>query len=265
MNREEAFDIWAPEDSPWSPWAKAVLFSFMPNEISDTPPASGPAWHVPLLQGAALVVDLAGDEGVKVGMSLAHSGYRPIPLYNACPYGFDNPEKDGFQSVFETLADGGTNAPSVIDVVPIMRAISSQTTVLKALPLPPSAPPAFLLDAHRQNAAFSPDATWFDNRSIVRESDLPTAGFLKDNGIEQVIVIRAHRELQSDLQTILLSWQLQGLPILAQAPDTQWDPVRFTVPKASLLKTWWNKIQYRFGYRPNSSGAFGRFVHGSNS
>jgi hypothetical protein len=265
MNREEALAIWAPEGSPWSPWAKAVLFSFMANEISDIPPNPGPVWHVPLLQSSALIVDLAGATGVEVGMSLAHSGYRPIPLYNACLHGFDTPENDGFQSLFETRAAARTSAPSVIDVAPIMRAMASQTSVLKALPLPLSAPPAFLLDANRQNAAFSPDATWFDNRSIVRDSDLPSAAFLQDHGIEQVIVIRANRELQSDLQAVLLSWQLQGLAIFRQATDMQWDPVRFTVPRMSLLTNWWNTIQNRSGYRVNSLRAFGRFVHGSSS
>jgi hypothetical protein len=265
MNQEEALAIWTPEDSPWSPWTKAVLFSLMPNEIPDLPPTPVPIWQVPLLQGTALLADMPGAAGIEAGMSLAHSGYRPIPLYNACPYGFDAGEDDAILSGFETRQGVRASAPSVIDVVPILRAMASQTSVLKSLPLPPSAPPAFLLDANRQNAAFSPTATCFDNRSIVRESDLPTAGFLKDNGIEQVILIRANLHPQGDLRAILRSWQLAGVSIAAQAAHSQWNPVAFVVPRASLLKTCWNKIQTRFAYRANSSGAFGRFVHGSSS
>jgi len=144
MNREEALAIWAPEDSPWSPWTKAVLFSFMPEFISDQmphiPPSHGAEWKVPLFQDAALLVELAGEKGVEAGISLAHSGYRPIPLYNACPYEFD-----------VTEAGRSASLPSVIDVVPIMRALEKETSTLKTIALPRSAPPAFLLDANRKN------------------------------------------------------------------------------------------------------------------
>lgn len=263
MNREEALATWAPDGSPWSPWTKAVLFSFMSDRLSDISPPPSAGWKVPLLQDAALIVELAGARGVEVGISLAHSGYRPIPLYNACPYGSDASESDGFLSVFGGPSATATSAPSVIDVVPIMRAIANETSTLKTISLPLSAPPAFLLDANRQNAAFSPDAGWFDNRSIVRQSDLPTAAFLKEKGIRQVILIRGNPDLQSDLQTVLLSWQEAGMVISKQAPIEPWGPVNHTVPRLSLLKAWWNKLLQRFGYRLNSSGSFGRFVHGS--
>jgi uncharacterized protein YijF (DUF1287 family) len=104
---------------------------------------------------------------------------------------------------------------------------------------------------------------WFDNRSIVRESDLPTADFLKQNGIRQVIVIRSNRNLQTDLQAVLTSWQDAGLAIAVQAVAAPWSPQGFKVRRVSILRLWWNKIQLRFGYRLNSSGSFGRFVHGS--
>jgi hypothetical protein len=263
MNREEALAIWAPDGSPWSPWTKAVLFSFMSDQMSDVSPSPGAAWKVPLLQDVAILVELAGARGVEVGISLAYSGYRPIPLYNACPYGSDASETDEFLSVIEVPSATVMSAPSVIDVVPIMRAIANETSTLKAITLPLSAPPAFLLDANRQNAAFSPEVGWFDNRSIVRQSDLPTATFLKEKGIRHVIVIRANQALQSDLQTVLLSWQEAGMTISKQAPVEPWGPVNYTVPRKSLLKVWWDKLLQPFGYRLNSSGSFGRFVHGS--
>jgi hypothetical protein len=251
MNREEALSVWASVESPWSPWTKAVLFSFISDQINDVAISNDDTLNVPLLQDAALVVELAGERGVEVGISLAGSGYRPIPLYNACPY-----ELDGF--------DGGASqsAPSVIDVVPIMRAIERETSNLKAIGLTGSAPPAFLLDANRKNAGFSPEMGWFDNRSIVRESDLPTADFLNQNGITRVVVIRAGK-LQSDLEAVLRKWQDAGLAIATQTPGVAWSPVEFAVPRLSFLKVWWNKFLLRFGYRLNSSGSFGRFVHGS--
>lgn len=252
MNREEALSIWAPEDCAWSPWTKAVLFSFMSDQIDDVAISNGNTLNVPLLQDAALLVELAGECGVETGVSLARSGYRPIPLYNACPYELND-------------ADAGLSpiAPSVIDVVPIMRALERETSTLKAIGLKGSAPPAFLLDANRKNAGFSPEMGWFDNRSIIRESDLPTADFLKQNGIRKVVVIRAGHDLQSDLQAVLLSWQDAGLAIAKQTSGAAWSPLEFAVPRLSVLKQWWNKFLLRFGYRLNSSGSFGRFVHGS--
>jgi len=246
MNREEALSIWAPEGSPWSHWTKAVLFSFMSDQIPDIAPSGAAAWKVPLLNDAVLLVELAREKGVEVGISLSRSGYRPIPLYN----GLDSTEATA-------------NAFAVIDVMPIMRALERETKTLKAIALPDSAPPAFLLDANRKNAGFSPERGWFDNRSIIRELDLPSADYLKQHGIRQIIVIRTNREVQTDLQAVLLSWQDAGLAISDQAPDGPWSPVMVVVPRASTLKLFWNKFLLTFGYRLNSSGSFGRFVHGS--
>jgi len=264
MNREEAFSIWAPEDSPWSPWSKAVLFSFMPDEIPDlaNPPAA--AWKVPLVRDAALLVELPGASGVEAGIALARAGYRPIPLYNACPWGLDD---SGF-SISNALSAKPVNVPSVIDVEPILRALKRETGALKAAALPSSAPPAFLLDANRANAGFSPEMGWFDNRSVVRESDLPSASYLLAQGIRQIVLIRARlgagRSLRSDLQAVLLSWQAGGLSITEQTVMEAWAPAEVVVPRPSVLALWWNRLALRFGYRLNSAGAFGRFVRGSS-
>lgn len=248
MNREEALTTWAPEDSVWSRWTKAVLFSFMPDEISDVASLAIGEWQVPLLQDTAMLVDLAGAKGVEVGISLAYRGYRPIPLYNACPNGMD--------------AIAASVSP-VVDVIPIMRAIATETSTLKAITLPSSAPPVFLLDANRSKASFSPEISWFDNRSIVRHSDLPSVAFLMKEGIKRLIVIRTNRSFDSDLQSILLSWQEAGMTISTQAPDAPWAPLHYVAPRPSLLNVLRNKLLLRFGYRLNSTGSFGRFIHGS--
>src|SRR4051812_36295429 len=80
--------LWAPAESPWSPWVKPVLFAqwsaeelpvrdVEAAEIEWTPPADG---------RTALVCDLPGGYGVAVSTALAvRWGYRPILLYNALP------------------------------------------------------------------------------------------------------------------------------------------------------------------------------------
>ncbi len=249
MNREEALSIWAPTASPWSRWTKAVLFGFMPEEIPDMTSSAGDSWRVRSDPGTALLVELAGASGVEFGAVLARSGYRPVPLYNACPFPIN---------VFSV-----PNFSSVVDVVPIMRALERGTNTLKSLALPPSAPPAFLLDASRRRSASRPEAGWYDNRSIVRESDVPTAKFLKEHGIRQVTVVQAEPDLQSDLCHVLLAWQEGGLMISRQVLAEPWNPQVFTVTKPSVLRVWWDKLWLRIVYPLNDRGSFGEFVYRS--
>ncbi len=263
MNREEALTIWAPEGSPWSPWTKAVLFAFMPEEIPDTPPSTGESWQIPLIKEAALIVDLPGARSVGFGVSAARSGYRPIPLYNACPSPTDTTGLRATTSSDQEPLATAAGVRSAIEVVPIMRALERETNILKGLILLPSAPPAFLLDADRHRPALLPSVGWFDNRSVIRPSDVPTATFLKGHGIERVVVVQAKPDLQSDLRTILLAWQAGGLAISRQVLAEQWNPQIFAVTKPSLLKIWWDKLVVRFRYPLNGAGSFGRFAHGS--
>ena len=251
MNREEVLSIWAPTDSLWSRWTKAVLFGFMPDDLPELRSAVSELSRVPFIQGTALFVELAGAEGVEFGVTLARSGYQPIPLYNACPHSID---------VFGTQP-AASDVPSVIDVVPIMRALEREANTLKRLALPSSAPPAFLLDANRYRAMSTPRVGSFDNRSIIRVSDVPTAAFLKGHGIREVIVLQAKPDLQSDLRAVLLAWQDGGLTISKQLLTEPWNPQLFTVAKPMLLKAWWNKLRFRFGYPLNEAGSFGRFLH----
>ena len=247
MNREEALSIWAPVESPWSRWTKAVLFGFMPEEIPDVPASASDSRRVPSDPGTALLVELAGARGVESGAALARSGYRPVPLYNACPFPIN---------VFSV-----PNFSSVVEVVPIMRALERETSTLQGLALPPSAPPAFLLDANRRRPASRPEVGWYDNRSVVRPSDVPTATFLKERGIRQVTVVQAEPSLQSDLRTVLLAWQEGGLTISRQVLAEPWNPQVFTVIKPSLLRAWWDERWLRLGYPLNDRGSFGEFMH----
>ena len=263
MNREEALRIWAPSHSPWSRWTKAVLFSFMYSLISDTHAATRVDWTVPLLNDAALVLNLPGAAGIDYGLALAAAGYQPVPLYNACPYGLEDTAEE-FPALLRERYSTTGNAISVIDVVPIMRALENGTLSLKDIALPPFAPPAFLMDSDRHNAAVKPEVGWFDNRSIIRPSDLPSAAFLKAHGIERIILVQTSMRLQTDLREVLLPWQDAGLSILTQAPTEPWRPNTFKVPRPSLLKNFWDRCLLRMNYRSNSSGAFGRFVHGSS-
>jgi hypothetical protein len=257
MTSEEVLKIWAPSSSPWGRWTKAVLFSFMDSPIPQHPQAPITSWPVPFLNDEAFVLNLPGAEGVRLGLALAAVGYRPIPLYNACPHpiGISGSEKKDFN---------GSTVP-VVDVIPTMRALENGADVLRNIALPASAPPAFLLDSDRHNAAVSPDVGWFDNRSIVRTSDLPSADFLRARGIERLVLVQSSERLQTDLKEMLLSWQDAGISLLIQSPSEPWHPSILKVQRPSFLMSLWNRTLLRLRYQPNSSGAFGRIVHGAAS
>src|ERR1700743_2874691 len=88
MNQEKIFSTWAPDESPWSCWAKPVLFAYLDSAASEISIAEATAdmnWAPLANERVALILDLPGAEGISTGLSLAARGYRPVPLYNAVP------------------------------------------------------------------------------------------------------------------------------------------------------------------------------------
>ena len=160
MTKEGLFDIWAPRPSAWSAWVKPVLFAHMtPRTLAaygyepprDHPAAPDVSWAPRADGSAVIVVDLPGAAGVAVGMALAEIGYRPVPLYNACPgpdareptdlldVALGWSETPGAEAVLGTAADGA--------------AISTE----QRMPLPSSAEPLPLVyETHAQYAPHAP-------------------------------------------------------------------------------------------------------------
>jgi len=202
MNKDELFSIWAPETSLWSPWAKPVLFAHLEAALSQ--PATIQAevdvsWCPPPSEKAALVLDLPGAEGVLVALSLP--GYRPVPLYNAVPLPFGEPDLDPLTG----------RAVAAVNVLPIVGALRDGAETLSRMNLPPDAPPAFLLDANRSGGGRRMQPDEFDNRSVSFTTDFPSANFLASHGIKRVILIQRGRvDPQPDLLHSLRRWQDAG-------------------------------------------------------
>ncbi|HEX3448175.1 MAG TPA: hypothetical protein VHS97_07960, partial [Isosphaeraceae bacterium] len=148
MTKQSIFDAWAPPSAIWSRWAKPVLFSQMDSVARDENLVPvlpvDVSWAVDSDRATALVVDLPGAQGVTMAMALAAMGYRPVPLYNACP------------------APAGDTA--LVVVRPIMIALASAASSLQSLGLPDEATPAFLLDAMRNPSAMTPPPDIVDDR-----------------------------------------------------------------------------------------------------
>lgn len=240
MKPREMFEAWAPPECTWSPWAKPLLFAQM-DKYNLVPPAEPRApqqvdvsWAPPA-GGTAIVLDLPTDESVYIGAALAARGYRPVPLFNTTP----------------------GPPPIVVDVFPIMWALQISTeTVLKA-PLPPNAPPAFMLDSARLRGTGKREPGAYDNRWAVFEQDFPSGTFLLSQRISQVLLMSAQGGLGVDLTRILSAWQRQGLQMLGRAatPSASVEPIR--PRKVASWRLAGFIALMALGLRRNSAGGFG--------
>ncbi len=245
MTKHSLFDAWAPPSAIWSRWAKPVLFSQLDSIARDENVAAEPpvdvSWAVDSDRATAIVVDLPGAQGVAMALSLAAIGYRPVPLYNACP------------------APAGETA--LVVVRPIMIALACAASSLQGLELPDEAPPAFLLDAMRNTAVVAPSPGMFDNRSISLPTDFPSANLLLSRGIRRIVLIQPRRtELQADLSHALLRWQQAGLTILASAIDEPDPPRPITIKRPRAYRLLWYNLLAKLGLRSNPLGGFGGFL-----
>ncbi|MGA2742044.1 MAG: hypothetical protein ABSG65_31965 [Bryobacteraceae bacterium] len=225
-----------------------MLFSFMEGRPIHAREDSVPDWDVPLQANTAVFVDAPGSKGVAIGLCLAARGYRPIPLYNGCP----------------SMAAAGSSewAPTVVEVTRIMAALLDGAETLVRYGLPASAPPAFLLDANR--AAARPGLVpykYFDNRSFVSALDVPSGSFLKDHGIDRIVVVHEKSTVQPDLLLILLEWQHAGVQIFFQAPWLPWRPQPLKLKRPPAIVSMYRRLRMRLGYRRNHLDAFGVLVH----
>jgi len=260
MTREQIYEIWHPLDSPWSRWVKSVLFSYLGDkELKATRPSTR-RWEVPHASDTAIVADLPGVAGVALGLTLcAEGGYRPVPIYNACPYAMCEPPSGEFPSIVRAEP---RPAPAVVDLAPIMSALCWGAEDLAAAKLPPAAPPVFLIDENRRGTL--PDPGWFDNRSFVSTADFPSAKLLRQQGVSRVVLMQTGPKIQADLLQVLFAWQQDGIAIARQKPWEPWIPQVFKVKQPSLIALLWHWL-LKFGYRRNASGSFGDLVRPSSS
>ena len=255
LARAQLFDLWAPNSSPWSVWAKPVLFAQAWDAELEPPAQSlqlptAPPW-APRADGATIIVaDLPGSLAVHVAEALAHAGFRPVPLFNAIP-------------APTTPADDLPLSPSIVDVEPIVAALHAATErsgeALRALA--PNAPPVFLLDSARRLGR-TPRPGDFDNRSISLPTDFPSAAFLSAHGVTQVLLLVAeHPEMPAtDLSHTLLRWQTAGIPIHAATIDDKLEataPRPIHVRKPKWFRAIWHNALSLLGLQRNPLGGFG--------
>jgi hypothetical protein len=233
---EDLFAIWAPPESGWSAWAKPVLFAHAPLSAQSTEPLD-----LPNVEGfarpreTAAVIDLVGANSVLAGLALAQNGYRPVPLYNS-----------------------GISPGMLIDMRSIAEFLVLGADILRHASLRPDASPAFLLNAERMDhpeGARTPGR--YDNRWSVVPQDMPSASFMMDKGIKQVVLV-ADR-IRDDLAHVLRRYQEAGIDLRRTAAINTM-PISFTVERPRSYKSVWYRLGVFAGLRRNSAGGFGGIV-----
>jgi hypothetical protein len=238
---QDCFAIWAPESALWTEWAKPIAFAGAVVPASGEPPLEAkitiPGLPLEWSQTAA-VVDLPGEEAVGVGLMLAARGLRPVPLFN------------------------GTRGPNaVIDVLQITRALGDGAPILSQISLAPDARPAFLLDSRRGELLGAEDPGRYDNRWIVVPQDFPSAAFLANKGIREVVVIqRQILKPAEDLSHVLLRWQNAGIrmKVIDLTTGDVSDDVKLWKP--SRFRLAWYVAVALLGLRRSNVGGFGSTV-----
>lgn len=237
-DRMSLFRTWAPEESPWSAWAKPVLFATDSGRrvhySIDVPPKLD---AVPRCTArTAIILDLPGQYGVLCALKLARRGYRPVPMYN------------------------GTSGPgnNLIDVAFIISPLADGAAELKACRIAPDAPPAFMIDGARTRA--KPLSGQYDNRWIVFPQDFPSARVLRAHGIEQVLLIRYPSRIPTDLRAVLRPWHNAGIQLSSMDPQT--GIIKPVEPRVfSAASRLFDHLELIFhGLRVNSAGGFGGTV-----
>ncbi|HZW10766.1 MAG TPA: hypothetical protein VFF69_12755 [Phycisphaerales bacterium] len=239
--RQRLFEIWAPPDAAFSPWAKPVLFTQMPAGQAVGAPEERPLPDQPWARAAdgrtAFVLDLPGPDSVWHALALAGRDYRPVPLFN-----------------------GSHGERAAVEVRPIITALQLAAPMLERARVRADAPPAFMLDANRRGSGRGPGPGWFDNRWIVFPQDFPSGRLLRSRGMERALLVRDERSpLSDDLAQVLARWKKDGVELVSARVDSaEAAPLRVSArwpfrPVAALALV-------ALGLRRNSAGGFGARV-----
>ncbi|MGH7285084.1 MAG: hypothetical protein ACRELY_26460 [Polyangiaceae bacterium] len=252
MNRDEAFDAWAPKGAPWSRWVKPILFTFADAASGGESSADDQHWieEVVALESEevgyphrssarvrdiAVIVDLAGPSSVRAGLAMTREGFFPIPLFNALPH------------------------PSgVVDMMVVVNALVAGVAPRARAVLAETAPPSFLLDSRRHGGRVAVSPGVFDNRAVTFETDFPSPSRLQSAGVHRVVVVHEDR-IAPDLVEMLATWQQNGIAIFAKRIAEPGLPTLVAMRRLSF----WRRVEQWFSRRSlrrGTDGAFGGMI-----
>lgn len=175
----ELHKAWAPVyGSPWRPYYKPTLVASVAVVQSAAKPVHGASASVTEkaaahfastfnLKGAAVFIDLIGEESVTWAAALQGQGLRPVLTINNWPH------QAGLLSLERPLG-----------------ALIYYAEAAATMPVPATASPAFILERSRLGQkGLTPSGSQFDNRYFHAQTDFPSAAVLQDQGITRIIYI----------------------------------------------------------------------------
>lgn len=237
MDGLAAYKHWTPAHSPWSPWVKPVLFASMYVGIgnsSNLPPLPPIEWVLNVSRSTAVILDTPGEEAIMEALALSEVGYIPVPLFNGCHH----------------------PANALVRMNTVVEYLYAATSLLWRRGLDPLSPPVFILDSRRMQGGHDVSPGKFDNRWCVLPQDMPSADFLRRQGIERVL-LRTERPAQ-DLSHVLKRYEQGGLALQICRDGISMEDMRANTP--SLFRSLGYRFSALLGLRRNSAGGFGSLI-----
>jgi hypothetical protein len=262
---EEVYLAWAPPDSIWSPWAIPVPFAqivCVPVELErELAGIDSLAHGVAPESDLAVVLDLSGDHGVRFSLALALRGFRPVPLIDGSP----GPDVLGIsQAILAEQPAVPTRALVAVDMRQTLRWLCIGAALLPSMKITANASPVFILDSLRTGHAGAFSAEAFDNRWKTFPQDFPSARFLREQGIQRVLLIQdIAKQPSEDLAHVLLRWQEEGISIYASSAAAAHSPQLISVNRPSRFRALWHRALTLVGLRRADTGRFGAWPQGS--
>ena len=260
MTGKELYLRWTAQAGIFASWVTPVLFA-QPFDYPDTAPitAVNPDW-IRAAKDFALIIDLPGATSFEFVPALLEAGFAAVPIFNA------SPAPDVVVRPLQLVSSESTDKnPAVIEMRPIITALSGLSSAVSAVDARDPKRPAFLLDANRLRLTPT-DEKDFDNRWMVFPQDFPSADFLKSQGISGVLLVQRSIQIPlDDLSHVLRRWQDAGLEIFALRTDDddRWKPI--DVPRPWRYKSLWYRALAILGLRRNAAGGFGDYIPDSSS
>ena len=194
MTSKEIYKIWAPKGAEWTEWVRPVPFVFINyyNDNSEIQDFKTEKIYCSFekMDNTIIIIDMPEYKSIEVGIALIQYGYRPIPVFNGVI------EQDNSITT--------TNNHAFISAL-TWGALEIQKNTIKD-----DALPAFLLDQNRK-MRYKMDPSVFDNSWDIYGQDLPSANYLRDHNIKNVLVYGDF--IQVDLKRILCKYQKEGLQV----------------------------------------------------
>ncbi|MCL2370316.1 MAG: hypothetical protein FWC80_03720 [Firmicutes bacterium] len=199
--KQQLFNIWTPQESGWSSFAKPVLFYSIEGSVQGVLPPMPISYIAAGTTDTAIILDVPGANAVQEGITLARLGFRPVPLFNGNSVSLGQIELVDTASIKTALCLGGLQ--------------------LASIPLVSNAPPVFLLDSNRLLDKYAAPGM-FDNRWNLYAHDLPSSDYFLRAGIKKIIVRNNDGHILADLAPILFNLQQAGIEILVQQSSGVW-------------------------------------------